>query len=132
MNYKKFGEMSREEQVELFCKHLDKKIIQSSYDQTIWSSAACPLWHRSSYYREEPAPLTKSSINWSHVHPDIVAMATDDDDETFLYESAPEQRDICFCASRGDEFRAAMFSSFKPGTFAWEDSLVYRPGHEPK
>jgi len=69
---------------------------------------------------------SKPWINWEHVSDDVVAIATDEDEYTYLY------RDIGGITEKNAwRGRVAMLAdglkSFIPGTCAWQDSLVMRP-----
>jgi hypothetical protein len=87
---------------------------------------------RDAYVAPEPEkePTAKPSVNWIHISAEFNAMATDDEDRfTYLYEKTPalgrnEWRE------RGRVIMASVFTSFKPGTCDWKDSLVLRPGYE--
>lgn len=76
--------------------------------------------------------MTQPSINWDHVAKHIVAMATDGDGRTFLYDKKPKASGMWdFWASDGGwDCRADFLASFVPGTCDWRDSLVIRPGYE--
>lgn len=71
---------------------------------------------------------TKPSIDWSHVAPEYVAMATQSGGTTFLHKTIPTSEDYGWNV---EPFRipafAAAFASFRPGTCDWRDSLVLRP-----
>ena len=73
--------------------------------------------------------VTKPSIDWSHVHPDFVAMATDENGCTYLYVDKPVQRKSDW-GSNGIFLPSKGFASFTPGTCDWKDSLVLRPTKE--
>lgn len=73
---------------------------------------------------------SKPSITWEHVHPDIVAMATDQYGDATFHKRKPKF--LCFAMEwDGDPFGIAnTFASFTPGTCAWQDSLVMRPVYQ--
>lgn len=88
----------------------------------------CPLWMSDRVYRAKPKPLTKPSIDWSHVAPEYNYLATDKGGGSYLHGSEPvaigdfwDAR--LFCST----IRASAFASFRPGTCDWRDSLVKRP-----
>ncbi|ACG60343.1 hypothetical protein phiPLPE_21 [Iodobacter phage PhiPLPE] len=74
----------------------------------------------------------KPSINWEHVHPSIVAMATECG-VTYLFRTAPVLHNEYRCWDQdgcwdGDYYCGVEpFASFTPGTCEWRDSLVMRP-----
>lgn len=74
--------------------------------------------------------MTKPSINWDHVAPEFVVMATDGDGSSWLYRKIPMPMENK-CRWHDIEWvDAILFSSFTPGTCDWRDSLVIRPGYE--
>ncbi|MBL4820172.1 MAG: hypothetical protein JKY98_04145 [Gammaproteobacteria bacterium] len=71
--------------------------------------------------------VTKPSIDWSHVHEDYKWLAIDKDSIGYiLHEMKPEISGSIW-SSRAREITASNFTSFKPGTCDWKDSLVERP-----
>jgi hypothetical protein len=88
----------------------------------------------STTYRGKPAPLVPDSINWDHVAPEYICMARDKDGRALLHSVRVK---VDECIWRGVECfayatDAEAFASYRQGTFPWEQSLVYRPGYEPK
>lgn len=91
-----------------------------------WQIIEPPAWLEDWEYRIK---LTKPSINWEHVAPEYVALATDSDGNSFIYTRIPEATAntwtaACPCKS------ADVFQSFVKGTCDWKDSLVIRPSAE--
>jgi hypothetical protein len=70
---------------------------------------------------------SKPSINWDHVHPDIVAMATNEYMDTEFHKMKPEFMVNADCWDGLPFGIANSFSSFTIGTCDWRDSLVMRP-----
>ena len=109
-----------------------------------WGAGSCkweivlyyPCWAPGNIYRV--APPTKDTINWDHVSDEFICMARDADGETCVYT------DVCYTdvstenggfwdVPLGQEMRdVKAVASYKQGTCDWKDSLVFRPGHEPK
>ena len=88
-----------------------------------WVVVRFPTWEADWEYR---IALAKPSINWEHVSPEYVALATDSDGNSFIYTRIPEATAntwtaACPCRS------AEVFQSFVKGTCDWKDSLVLRP-----
>jgi hypothetical protein len=81
-------------------------------------------------YRIKEVPLTKPFINWEHVHSDFKWMATDEDNQTYLYTVCPYLDEYLWDFVGGQCLGADYFASFVPGTCNWEDSLVERPETE--
>ena len=88
-----------------------------------WSISEFPTWHEDWEYR---IVITKPSINWEHISPEYVALATDSDESSHIFTKVPETTASmwtadCPCRS------AEVFQSFEKGTCDWKDSLVIRP-----
>jgi hypothetical protein len=98
--------------VEFYCQHHDR-----------WTLGE-PLWVPSFAYRKA---LTKPSINWDHVSDEYNWLAVDEDGKAFLHNKKPEQDSYGWYAVGGKYRLADSFSSYKPGTCDWKDSLVQRP-----
>jgi hypothetical protein len=86
---------------------------------------------RDAYAAPEPEkePTAKPSINWDHVGGEFNTMATDEGGLTWLYERSPILG-INTWFKGGWTRLTHDFTSFKPGTCDWKDSLVLRPGYE--
>jgi hypothetical protein len=81
-------------------------------------------------YRIKEVSKTKPQINWDHVNPDFKWMATDEDNQTYLYTAYPYLEENWWDFLGGQCVGADYFASFVPGTCNWEDSLVERPETE--
>lgn len=91
-----------------------------------WMICGNPTWHEDLEYRIK---LTKPSINWEHVAPEYVALATDTSGSSYLFTEVPEATANMW--STGIRWRSAdVFQSFVKGTCDWKDSLVLRPSAE--
>lgn len=122
--YKTFGELSREEQFDLFSAWLSGSPIEYWHDFTF---CKLPSWSKELKYRMKPVTLTKPSIDWSHVAPEYKWLAHDKDGDTYLYREEPKLGGGEWYASVYDFVGTESFASFKPGTCDWKDSLVRRP-----
>lgn len=145
MEYKKFGDLSREEKLELMVAWIDAVQIQFEYKEAngcVWENTTMPSWDKGTRYRIAPKPIVKPSVNWDHVADVFTAMAVDMSGTWFVYERLPfvQERNEYFSCN-GAYARANCLSSLNPGTFVpnerctienWQDSIVFRPGHEPK
>lgn len=125
---KTWGEMSRDEKINFVVAwHVDGLDIHQSPDSKIWFdlSPTSPIYDHW-YYRVK---RTKPSIDWSHVSEEYNWMATDEDRETHLYIAKPIMGfEGCWLPCRSHGFiKAEQFTSLKPGTCHWKDSLVERP-----
>jgi hypothetical protein len=121
-----FKDLPEEEQRELvWHRHLSTPI--EYLHQTDWVQAVPfgAMFNPTCAYR---LALTQPSANWSHVHPDYNWLARDKDDCAYFYAASPTKV--------GDgwiehfTFSAKAFTSYKPGTCDWKDSLVQRPEGE--
>lgn len=93
---------------------------------TEWDICGHPAWEADWEYRIK---LTKPSINWEHVAPEYVALATDSDGNSYLFTEVPEATaNMWAIGNRWSRWRSAdVFQSFVKGTCDWKDSLVIRP-----
>jgi hypothetical protein len=76
----------------------------------------------------EKEPTEKPSMNWYQVPTGFNAMATDQGGLTWIHEDTPTLGSSVWWDG-GLQRLASVFSSFKPGTCDWKDSLVLRPGY---
>lgn len=125
-----FGELPLEERVAMFRAHQEGKKIQILNTPDGWDPCPLPQWVSTAKYRIAPEP---PSINWDHVAPEWVAMATDGSGKTYLCNVADlfpaPTRDRWTSDAVGYLYcNAQIFASFKPGTCDWRESLVLRPG----
>jgi len=122
--YKRFGELSREEQLDIVTYWLDTGRIEvlDTYSNR-WYTITMPAWQHKGYFRK---PLTKPSVNWDHVAKEYNYMATDKSGATYLYKLKPH-KSSSFFNSESYRPRADTFASFVKGTCDWENSLVKRP-----
>jgi hypothetical protein len=87
---------------------------------------ASPLWFQYVVYRVKPQPLTKPSIDWSHVAPEFKWLSRDEDGTGWLHAEKPTLI-ARYWAPKKSFRRACVFASYRPGTCDWKDSLVERP-----
>ena len=73
--------------------------------------------------------LTKPSIDWSHVSPEYNYLAQDENGGGYLYGKQPSRRTSAW-DTESPFLSATTFTSYKPGTCDWKDSLVKRPEGE--
>lgn len=83
------------------------------------------------YRLVRPKPIP-DSIDWSVFTDDVVFMARDGDGKVYAYTSLPEKVYDYWVPKRGSEVKVNNLSSYKRGTLPWDQSLVWRPGYEPK
>ncbi|WP_429497319.1 hypothetical protein ACQUFY_12130 [Robbsia andropogonis] len=121
---KPFGKWTPEQQREFKIDVLvDGKDWQSpsveQHDSWVTREGVKPLFGDLCRYRLAPEPQIPDSIEWSHVHPDLIAMTRYAGNHPRLYDGAGKMRAI-----------ASVFASYKRGNM--ESCLVYRPGFEPE
>ena len=87
-----------------------------------------PSWLKNSCYRVKTQPLTKPSIDWSHVADKYKWLAIDENKSAYLYIDKPLTHNMrkVWTADK-DYIPAVNFASFKQGTCDWKDSLIERP-----
>ncbi len=80
------------------------------------------------YYEIPKRPM---SIDWIALKDEYICAATDIDGDAFAYHEEPE---LCRSGwgTGGPYFRLNGLKSYDPGQVNWRDSLIWRPGHEPK
>lgn len=122
-----FGLLNDDEQIQLM-EH-DGAIEAYYGGQDMFLQIDSPSWRRIVVYRAVRPALTKPSINWDHVADEFIAMVTDENKSTWLYEKIPNDIDLYWDDGR-NAIPARTFSSFVPGTCDWRNSLVIRPGFE--
>lgn len=93
-----------------------------------WAEAY-PTWIFDAIYRAKTVALTKPSINWDHVAPQFVAMATDSYGYSRLFEEQPTAIKGTGYYQDGWGQMVHTHASFIPGTCDWKDSLLMRPGY---
>ena len=99
----------------------DPKATHTVLDE--WEVCWNPVWREDWEYRVKP---TRPSINWEHVSPEYVALATDNTGYSYLYMGIPEATAHMW-ESVHPYTVAEAFQSFVKGTCDWKDSLVIRP-----
>lgn len=94
-----------------------------------WVYIESPCFLDNSEYRIKP---TKPSIDWSHLHPDYVQIAVDEDGRGFAFTSGDLEQAYGVWRSGKEVGHVILagFKSFKRGTCDWKDSLVQRPEGE--
>ncbi|WP_429499493.1 hypothetical protein ACQUFY_21740 [Robbsia andropogonis] len=121
---KPFGKWTPEQQREFKIDVLvDGKDWQSpsveQHDSWVTREGVKPLFGDLCRYRLAPEPEISDSIDWSHVHPDLVRMERKLAGCPRLYDGPGRMRVF-----------AEVFASYKMGNM--ESCTVYRPGFEPE
>ena len=81
-------------------------------------------------FRVKQQPLTKPSIDWSHVAPEYKWLARDADGLAFVFSDMPWAEFNAWVWDGGEceaVCVSGLLSSYTPGTCDWRDSLVERP-----
>lgn len=121
---KTFGELTKQEKLDLFEAWLDGGTIQFNKVGD-WQNTDFPYWLPEMYYRVKP---TKPSINWDHVSNNLNYLIRDNNTHVVC------QNEPTFDGRTWKGYSyyipASAYKSFKPGTCKPEDSLVIRPGYE--
>lgn len=141
--YKKFGDLTRDEKLALVTAWVDGEKIEAqepAIARDSWDTIIRPSWYDDVCYRIAPKPVVKPSINWDHVVEECIALAVDAYGEFTFFADIPKKEKDGY-AGYGCVSSPLMFASFHPGSFMeacgnkitnWQDSLVFRPGYEPK
>ncbi len=77
-------------------------------------------------------PKCQMSIDWSVLKDEYICAAMDKNGASFAYTHVQK---ICISAGVWDGEEAQEITglkSYDSGTVDWQDSLIWRPGHEPK
>ena len=118
---KRFGELTREEQLDLFEYWLDGGKIETLFCGESWLENPSPAWFGGLTHRKA---VTEDYIDWSQVSPEWRYMARDETGQPLLYVKEPSMDpnnwlDLAMSAP-------VTQSSYKEGTVGWQDSLVKR------
>jgi len=126
-----FCELPRKTQKRLVVAcYVDKRTVEI-YGVGGWQELSNPQFFLSTAYRLTPLPnpaLTPDSINWSHVAQGLDYCARDKGGAAYLSQDLPTIASHTWCAA--PHVRADAFTSYRPGTVDWRDSLITRPGKE--
>lgn len=125
-NTKTFGELTREEKLELMTHWIDGGMVEVRYTKK-WAVVRPPSWNPMSIYRKAQ---TKPSVNWDHVSDDFNWLAVGGDGKAYLHGKKPYlDKTYGFWISVSATRTARVLSSYKRGTCDFKESLVMRPGH---
>lgn len=123
--YKTFGELSKEEKLELIEAYLNGEVIE--FRRAHWELKdrynGDLKFYTDNVYRIAPR---QDEINWDHVN-NLNFMARGADGKAHLYEREPDFYPGEYWMSSGVVVGADNFSSYKRGTTEAKDSLVRRP-----
>jgi len=113
-------------------------------DDMYYQEPAEKSWCSEYVYRVYPHSVTKDSINWDDVADQWVCLARNQNGDVFLYDTVVEARNCKDIVQRkwhpfGNRWQITYadndlncLSSLKKGDCHWTESLVFRPGYEPK
>lgn len=98
-----------------------------------WIDVSKPGWFADTVYRQKPDPdPIPDSIDWSHVHDDLICMARDSNGRCFAYSKKPVLHGNGYWWLGGWAIPINGFASYRRGNADWKDSLVWRPGYGPE
>ena len=133
MVYILFKNMTRESQIILFEAWLNGKKIEASISREKWVIASDPLWQSDVYYRVREEPVTYPTVDWSQFNDNYNWIATDQDRETYVYQTEPKVNGTGYMSSAEQlAILVIGLTSFKPGTCDWKNSKSCRPGFTEK
>jgi hypothetical protein len=118
---KPFKELTRDEQIDLLDAWRDGELERINCNEWVKGYSLYPY----EIYRRKPKPLTKPSIDVSHVANNFKWLARNSVGTLNLYEVEPFIKGY-FWTTYGTNFIASTkaFASLNPGTCDWKDSLV--------
>ncbi len=135
-NTSAFGLMSKEMQ-EAMQQHYEGGGSVEAYtfvaDTLNWWPIDFPAWHGATAYRAvRPAPKPKPmTVPWDAIKPEYICAARDKFGAVFCYAGEPDRKSIVW---EGNVAMARIdhLVGYDPGEVDWKDSLIWRPGFEPK
>lgn len=124
---KPFGQLSREEKLELLTAWLDGKQMQVDSGDGRWLNVE-PAWGAGSNYRVAPPLPIKATIPWEHIKPEYKWAAMDECGYWYCYKKKPETGIYgWFCKGLGVGSGSMKAVAFPEGNMPWDQSLVERP-----
>jgi hypothetical protein len=108
-----------------------KPLLEWDEEGCTWAEYdGCEFRHDQAY-RLAPEPVTRDSVDWSHVAEGWSYMARNEDGVAFLYVEKPEVREHQWAMLVSGKCRTDdVLASYKRGTVPWDQSLIVRPGYE--
>lgn len=118
------------EAIEVMQAWLEGKTIQFRMNrpyEASWLDAPKLTWNFNEYeYRVKP--VEPDQIDWDQIHPMWKYMARDENGRVYLFEDKPKFYATNWSVEFGEYARIEqLFTSYKQGDVAWQDSLVTRP-----
>ena len=90
-----------------------------------------PSWLHVCVYRVKPRALRPLSIDWSVFTDDVICAARDENGLAYAMTKRPVATGNAW-VNGGNYVYLSRIASYDPGEYPWNESLVWRPGHEPE
>jgi hypothetical protein len=116
---KPFKDLTREDQHDLLDAWRDGE-LELYYCEGDWRKTE--IINTNCIMRRRPKPLTKPSIDVSHVSDEWTWLARDGNGSVWLYKGLPERMSPYWAGEISQD--AEVFASLDPGTCDWKHSLV--------
>ena len=124
---KPFGQLSREEKLELMTAWGDGKQMEVNLWGDRWQETD-PVWVNTCIYRVAPPLPIKATIPWEHIKPEYKWAAMDGCGHWYCYKKKPETGNQgWFCEGLGINRGHIKVVAFPEGNMPWDKSLVERP-----
>lgn len=128
-------DMPWEEAQEIYKAYHNKESVDF-YTPDGWKLLKTPisvaLWSDFIYRIPPPVEVIPDSIDWTQIDDRFIFMARDKNESCWVYTERPDQGPRGWSVA-GTWLRIDnVLTSYKRGNIDWKDSLVWRPGHEPK
>lgn len=130
---KKFRDMTDSEKLEIINAILQRQRVRVAIDENFaWCDVGggnCISFD--CYYRIPKRPM---SIDWDALKDEYICAARDAFGTPYAYTKEPKTEYGQWMFKSHDTKAVPIISlkSYDPGTVEWDESLIWRPGHEPK
>lgn len=123
---KPFGQLSREEKLELMTAWVDGKQMEVNFGGDRWLEVD-PMWTAGASYRVAPPPTIKATIPWKHIKPEYRWAAMNETGNWYCHKEKPEKGTWVWLDSTSTNGSSMKAVAFPEGNMPWEQSLVERP-----
>lgn len=123
---KPFGQLSREEKLELMTAWVDGKQMEVNFGGDRWLEVD-PMWTAGASYRVAPPPPIKATIPWEHIKPEYKWAAMGQSGYWYFYDEKPEKGHASWIVSHRGSSTPMKALIFPEGNMPWDQSLVERP-----
>lgn len=126
---KKFRDMTDSEKLEIINAMINGDPVEGRHhEHEVVSLSLCLGVNFDTFYRIPKRPI---SIDWDVLKDEYICAARDRYDHAFGYMEKPEKTAVGWYSPMCVAYLNAI-KSYDPGTIEWDESLIWRPGYEPK